>query len=72
MYRGHYTRKFILPVRRAFGPVLISKLGAIVKGFKTRQILKSREVRSVAQQIKEHDSLKLETSIDKNQLKLSR
>lgn len=52
VYRGHYTRKVTVPVKSAF-KTLETTFTAIVKGWKIRRIMKTKEIQCHISQIKE-------------------
>ena len=54
-YRGYYARRYVTPFRRALGKSRMKKLHAVMSGWKTRQILKMKDVRNKAILVKDHD-----------------
>lgn len=59
-YRGHLARKFAIPVRHAFSPYKISRINAVIRGWKIRNIMRLRETKNRINFVKEHEMLSLE------------
>ena len=63
VFRGYLARKYKKPMEQAFGPKQRALLAAAALGWKTRKIMKLKEVEKRASMVRDHDNSKLDEII---------